>query len=90
MVKIRLRREGAKGQPTYRIVVAEEGTARGGAFIDIIGHFNPRTNPETIVINEEQAIKWLRQGAQPTATTKRLLAKVGIMEKFKAPKETTA
>lgn len=88
MVKIRLRREGMKGKPTYRVVVADSRNARNGPFIEIIGHFNPRTNPETIVVNEEKALYWLRQGAQPTATTERLLSKVGIMEKFKPPKET--
>ena len=86
MVKIRLRREGKRGKPFYRIVVADSRDARDGSFINIIGHFNPLTDPETVVIEEEKALKWLRQGAQPTATVKRLLTKTGIMEKFK-PKE---
>ncbi len=87
MVKIRLRRVGATKKPSYRVVVADESAPRGGAFIEIIGHFNPRTEPETVVINEERAIEWLTKGAQPTATTRRLLVKTGIMEKFKKPKE---
>lgn len=89
MVKIRLRRVGAKGQPSYRLVVADSKAPRDGAFIDIIGHYNPLTEPETVVINEEEALKWLRQGAQPTATAARLLSKAGIMEKFKTVKEKT-
>jgi len=87
MVKIRLRRVGAKKKPSYRLVVADSRAPRDGAFISIIGHYNPLTDPETIVIKEEQALNWLRQGAQPTATATRLLSKVGIMEKFKASKE---
>ena len=87
MVKIRLRRVGAKKQPSYRLVVADSRAPRDGAFISIIGHYNPLTDPETIVIKEEQALSWLKQGAQPTATATRLLSKLGVMEKFKASKE---
>ena len=88
MVKIRLRRVGAKKKPSYRIVVADSRAPRDGAFISIIGHYNPLTDPETVVIDEEKALSWLKQGAQPTATVTRLLAKLGIIEKFKTPKET--
>ncbi len=83
MVKIRLRRVGAKNRPSYRLVVADSRTSRGGAFISIIGHYNPLTEPETVVIAEDKALNWLRQGAQPTVTTARLLTKLGIMEKLK-------
>ena len=83
MVKIRLRRVGAKKQPSYRVVVADVRSPRDGAFIDIIGHYNPLTDPETVVINEEKALHWLRQGAQPTNTVARLLTKSGILEKSK-------
>ena len=89
MVKIRLRRVGAKKKPSYRLVVADSQAPRDGAFIAIIGHFDPLTDPETITIDEEKALTWLRQGAQPTATAARLLSKVGIMEKFKTVKEKT-
>jgi len=89
MVKIRLRRVGAKQKPSYRVVVADSHKARGGAFIARLGHFDPCTNPETIVIDEEQALHWLGRGAQPTETVARLLAKVGIMDKFKKLKETS-
>ena len=89
MVKIRLRRVGAKKKPSYRLVAADSRSPRDGAFIAIIGHFDPLTDPETITIDEEKALTWLRQGAQPTATAARLLSKVGIMEKFKKVKEKT-
>ena len=89
MVKIRLRRVGAKKKPSYRLVVADSRAPRDGAFISIIGHYDPLTDPATVVIDEEQALKWLRQGAQPTATAARLLSKSGIMEKFKTVKEKT-
>ena len=89
MVKIRLRRTGAKKKPSYRLVVADARAPRDGAYISVIGHYNPLTNPETIVIDEEKALSWLRQGAQPTDTAAKLLSKAGIMEKFKKVKEKT-
>ena len=87
MVKIRLRRVGARKKPSYRLVVADVRAPRDGAFIDIIGHYNPLTDPETVVIDEEKARHWLGQGAQPTDTTARLLTKAGIIEKPKLNKE---
>ena len=89
MVKIRLRRVGARKKPSYRLVVVDSRAPRDGKFISIIGHYNPLTNPETVDIEEEEALKWLRQGAQPTATAARLLSKMGIMEKFETAKEKT-
>jgi len=71
MVKIRLRRVGAKSKPSYRLVIADARSPRDGAFIDIIGHFNPLTDPETVVIDEEKARHWLSQGAQPSDTAAR-------------------
>jgi small subunit ribosomal protein S16 len=87
MVKIKLRRIGATKKPTYRLVVANSQAARNGAFIDILGHYNPRVEPEELVIEEEKTLNWLKQGAQPTATAARLLTKAGVLEKFKASKE---
>ena len=87
MVKIRLRRTGAKKKPSYRLVVADSRAPRDGAFVAIIGHYNPLTDPKTIVVDEEKALHWLSQGAKPTATATRLLSKVGIIEKFKLTKE---
>ena len=89
MVKIRLRRVGAKKKPSYRLVVADSRAPNDGAFISTIGHYDPRTNPETVTIDEEQALGWLKKGAQPTQTVARLLTKMGIMEKFKTTKETS-
>ena len=87
MVKIRLRRVGSKKKPSYRLVVADARAPRDGAFINIIGHYNPLTDPETVVIDKEKALNWLKQGAQPTDTAARLLAKAGIIEEPKARKE---
>ncbi len=80
MVRIRLRRVGARGQPSYRIVIADQRAARDGAFIDQIGTYNPRTDPPTIVLDEEKARKWLSNGAQPSDGVIPLLRKVGILE----------
>lgn len=81
MVKIRLSRVGRKKRPNYRVVVADARAPRDGAFIEIIGHYNPLTDPATIVVDEEKVLKWLRQGAQPTERVAVLLAKLGIIEK---------
>lgn len=83
MLKIRLRRVGAKKQPSYRIVVADSRAARDGAFVDQIGHYNPRTDPATVVIDEEKALKWLRVGAQPTEAVEQMLRRLGTLEKVK-------
>lgn len=80
MVKIRLRRVGARSKPMYRIVVADSRSPRDGAFIEVIGHYNPLTDPETFSVDQERAQKWLKQGAQPTETVARLLSKSGIVE----------
>ena len=87
MLKIRLRRTGARGQASYRVVIVDSRAPRDGAFVEIIGSYNPQTQPETFVIKEERALHWLKQGAKPTDTTARLLGKAGIMEKFKPVKE---
>ena len=89
MVKIRLRRVGAPKKPSYRLVVADARSPRNGAFINTIGRYNPLTNPETVVIDEESALYWLKNGAQPTDTAARLLESAGIMTKFKLAKEIT-
>ena len=83
MVKIRLRRIGAKKKPIYRVVVADSLSPRDGAFIEVIGHYNPLTEPASFGINEEKALKWLGCGAQPTETVNNLLLKLGIIDKFK-------
>ena len=83
MVKIRLRRIGAKHKPMYRIVVTDRRSPREGAFIEVIGNFNPLDDPETINVESDKALSWLEKGAQPTETVYRLLAKAGVMDKFK-------
>lgn len=88
MVKIRLRRVGAKHRPMYRVVVADSQAPREGAYIEVLGSYNPLEDPETIVVDEGKALGWLEKGAQPTETAYRLLNKVGIMEKFKAAHPT--
>jgi small subunit ribosomal protein S16 len=85
MVKIRLRRMGAKKQPTYRFVVADSRSPRDGRFIEILGHYNPRTEPKTLEVNEDKAREWLSKGAQPTETVRRLFAEKGIMERGPVP-----
>jgi small subunit ribosomal protein S16 len=87
MLKIRLRRMGARSQASYRMVIVDSRKSRDGKSVEIIGNYNPRTEPPTIVIKEERALYWLKQGAQPTDTTARLLGKAGIMGKFKPVKE---
>jgi small subunit ribosomal protein S16 len=85
MVKIRLRRMGAKKQPTYRFVVADARSPRDGRFIEILGHYNPRVEPREIVVNEEKAKAWLAKGAQPSDTVRRLFAEKGIMDRGRVP-----
>ena len=82
MVKIRLQRVGRKKKPSYRVVVADSRAPRDGAFIEIIGHYDPLTDPATVVIHEDKALKWLRQGAQPSQTVAGLLSKLGISNKL--------
>ncbi len=65
------------------MVVADERSPRDGKFIEIIGHYNPLTEPESFDVDEEKALKWLKSGAQPTETALRLLTKVGVIDKFK-------
>jgi small subunit ribosomal protein S16 len=81
MLRIRLKRVGAKNQPSYRIVAADARAARDGAFVEQLGHYNPRTDPPTIVLDEEKALKWLQQGAQPSDAVQRILRTLGTLEK---------
>jgi len=77
-VKIRLKRMGAKKAPFYRIVVADSRSPRDGRFVEEIGYYNPTTEPVTVKIDEEKAVKWVKNGAQPTDTVKRLFNNAGI------------
>ncbi len=82
MVRIRFRRIGAKRQPSYRMVVADAEAPRDGRFLDIVGFYNPRTQPETFRVDEERTLHWLSVGAQPTESVTRLLTKFGTMGRF--------
>ena len=77
-VHIRLRRTGTTKKPAYRVVVADSRAARDGRFIEVIGHYNPLTNPPTLKIETEKAAAWLKKGAQPSNTVKNLLARAGV------------
>lgn len=79
MVKMRLKRIGAKKAPTYRIVIADSRSPRDGRFIEQIGYYNPLTNPADIKIDAEKAKTWLANGAQPTETVRSLLKKSEII-----------
>jgi small subunit ribosomal protein S16 len=82
-VKLRLRREGAKKAPHYRIVAADSRAPRDGRFLEILGEYHPMDQPSTIKIDGERALYWLRNGAQPTDQVKKLLRIEGIWEEFK-------
>ena len=82
-VKLRLRREGTKKRPHYRVVAADSRAPRDGRFIEIIGEYHPLDNPSTIRIDAERALHWLRNGAQPTSQVEKLLRIEGVWEEFK-------
>ena len=79
MVKIRLRRMGAKKAPFYRIVVADSRYPRDGRFIEEIGTYNPLTNPSTVKVDADRAQEWIKKGAQPTDTVRGILKKAGVL-----------
>ncbi len=81
-VKIRLTRMGSKKRPSYRVVATDSRSPRDGQYLELIGFYNPLNNPAEIRINEEVALKWLRNGAIPTDTARDLLSKAGVMKKF--------
>ncbi|MBO4563407.1 MAG: 30S ribosomal protein S16 [Clostridia bacterium] len=80
MLKIRLRRMGAKKAPFYRIVVADSRAPRGGAFVEEIGYYNPISEPVEIKVDVEKARNWMKNGAQPTDTVRSLLKKSGAID----------
>jgi small subunit ribosomal protein S16 len=83
-VKLRLMRMGKKKQPTYRIVAADARSPRDGRFIEIVGSYDPRREPSEIRVDNEKAVKWLRNGAQPTETVQKLLTVSGAWGEFTA------
>ena len=82
MLRIRLRRVGLKKQPQYRMVIAENEWPRDGRFLEIVGRYNPRTQPETVEVNEERMYHWLKNGALPTESVAKILTKQGTMGRF--------
>jgi len=84
VVKLRLMRMGKKKQPTYRIVAADSRSPRDGRFIEIIGTYDPRQEPSAIKVDNEKAVAWLREGAQPTERVEKLLKVSGAWDDFKA------
>ncbi len=82
MVRIRLRRIGAKRQPSYRLVAADSEHPRDGRFLEILGFYNPRTNPETVSIKEDRVYDWISRGAKPTESVERILKTVGTLDRY--------
>jgi small subunit ribosomal protein S16 len=89
-VKIRLKRTGMKKAPSYRVVVADARSPRDGRIIESIGWYNPRVEPSAIVIDEEKALSWLKNGAQPTDSVTSLLKRTGILARFEEAKASRA
>jgi len=82
MVRIRLRRVGSANQPSYRIVIADKESPRDGRFIEVVGHYNPRTEPSTIVIDEDRVYYWLGVGAQPSDSVQMIFTTVNLNERY--------
>lgn len=82
MVRIRLRRVGLKNQPSYRIIAADKEKQRDGRFLEILGFYNPRTEPSTIDVMEERIYYWLGQGAQPSDSVRQIFNQIGLMDRF--------
>lgn len=89
-VKLRLMRMGKKKQPVYRVVAADSRSPRDGRFIEIVGTYEPRIEPSRVVIDNDKAVRWLAQGAQPTETVARLLKISGALEQFETSRGTAA
>ncbi len=84
MVRIRLKRIGARGRPYYRIVIADQRSSAAGRYIDQVGFYDPFPDPPQIDFDEDKTLQWLRQGAQPSEPVERMLKSKGILEKVKA------
>jgi small subunit ribosomal protein S16 len=82
MVRIRLRRVGAKGQPSYRIIAADKEAPRDGRFLEILGFYNPRTDPSTIQVKEDRIFDWMSKGAQLSESAQQVLRSAGTLERY--------
>lgn len=87
MVRIRLRRVGAKNQPSYRIVAAEKEAPRDGRFLEVLGHYNPRTEPSTVQVDEQRLFHWMSNGAQPSESVFRALKSLGTWDRWERFKQ---
>jgi small subunit ribosomal protein S16 len=87
MVRIRLRRVGAKGQPSYRIIAADKEAPRDGRFLEILGFYNPRTNPSTIQVKEDRVFDWIGKGAQLSDSVQQVLRSSGTLERYERFKQ---
>ena len=90
MVRIRLRRVGAKGQPSYRVVAAEKEAPRDGRFKEILGFYNPRTEPATIQLKEDRIYDWMNKGAQPSESVVQVFRSAGLLERYERLKKGEA
>lgn len=82
MVRIRLRRMGLRHQPSYRIMAADKEAPRDGRFLEILGSYNPRTDPFTIEVKEDRVFHWMSNGAQPSESVEKLFKSVGVLDRF--------
>jgi small subunit ribosomal protein S16 len=87
MVRIRLRRIGLKGQPSYRIVAADKESPRDGRFLEILGFYNPRTEPSTLTVKEDRVFHWMTNGARPTESVEQIFKSAGTLERWERFKQ---
>ena len=90
MVRIRLRRVGLKGQPSYRIVAADKESPRDGRFLEILGFYNPRTEPATIQLKEDRIYQWMDNGAQPSESVLQVFKSAGFLDRYERHKKGEA
>ena len=90
MVRIRLRRTGLRGQPSYRLVIADKESPRDGRFLEVVGFYNPRTEPATLEIKEDRIYDWMSRGALPTESVGQLFKTAGTLERFERFKKGEA
>ena len=90
MVRIRFRRIGLKGQPSYRIVAADKEAPRDGRFLEIIGFYNPRTEPSTLTLKEDRVYHWMKNGALPTESVGQVFKSAGVLDRFERYKQGEA
>jgi small subunit ribosomal protein S16 len=90
MVRIRLRRVGGKGQPSYRIVAADKESPRDGRFLEILGFYNPRTSPATIEVHEDRVYEWMKNGASPSESVEKIFKTAGVLDRYERFKKGEA